>query len=248
MSADVGASSLVAAGGGSSSATTGAITTNVSASSFLIFVIWYIGPGSAGLVGTVSDTINGSASGNTYTQIGTDASFGGLITVQLFKCENGNGGVNHVAATSVVAGSSPLLGLIEVTGAALSSAVDQVSSPLWNDDVASPFTANAITITQASELILAFTSTGTVSGTEVLTWGGSGGTFVQVQAEGDAARVTGAVAKLLVSAIATYNVSFTSAGAGTTECQTALVSFKSASGGSTPVDEDGDFFQFIQAA
>lgn len=225
MTISVGQSGIGANPLGAGPNSTGAVNTSATGSTFVILQAWYVGAGSSGATPVISDTINGVASGNTYSQIGTTlvGAFGGNTSAQIFECVNGNGGTNHVATSTYTGTGAVLTILVEILGGALTSILDQLSSPLWNDDVASPFTANAITPAQANELVLAFALTGTNSGTETLTWGNG---FTQVEAEGDANLVTGAIAQLVINAIAPTNVSYTSAGAGTTECLTALVSFK----------------------
>lgn len=206
-----------------------AVTTSVSGSSFVIFQLWE----SAQATPTISDTINGSASGNTYTQIGTTltGAIGGFESASAFLCTNGNGGVNHVATSTFTGTNIVSTFLVEITGGVLTSLTDQISSPQWNDDVSSPFTSNAITTTQANELILALALTAAASGTETLTWGGAPSSFTQVQAVSDGSNsLTGGVAKLVVSSTGSVNSSFTSAGAGTTEAITMIVSFKAAAG------------------
>lgn len=225
MTIAVGQSTFVAVTGTTPFSTTG-ITTSVSGSSFVVFLCW------TGNTPTLSDTINGVASGNSWTQISATLTgyAGGLAA--LFYCQNGNGGVNHVFTSTWLGGPEQTFILpVEITGGDLSSVLDQVSSPQWNDDTSSPFTANAITPAQANELVLAFTLSLSSSGTETPTFGSG---FSQVQYAADANHLTGGVAQLVISAIASTNISYTLSGAGSTESVTCLVSFKAAAGGGSP--------------
>lgn len=222
MTIGVGQSAVSAVLGTSPSSTAG-INTNVSGSTFVVLLCW------TGNTPTLSDTINGSVSGNTWTQIGaTLAGYAGGLAA-IFYCQNGNGGTSHVFTSTWLGGPEQMFILpVEITGGDLTSVLDQISSPQWNDDTSSPFTANAITPAQANELVLAFCLSVSNSGTETPTFGAG---FSQVQYAGDANHITGGIAKLVISAIASTNISYTLSGAGSTESATALVSFKAPAGG-----------------
>lgn len=213
---------LANANGASPLSTSSGITTKTTGSSFFVFIVWL----SSAATPVLSDTINGSSSGNTWTQIGSTLSggFGGAVSSKVMYCQDGNGGTNHIATATWTGGSSAVfLGFLEVVNGATSGILDQISSPFWNDDTSSPFTSNSVSPTQAVELLLAFTITGTTSGFETLTWGNG---FAQIVGDGDASIITGAIADLTTSATGAVSSTFTSSGAGTTESITALISLE----------------------
>lgn len=194
--------------------TTPSITTSASGSSFLLCLILAVG-----LAPTISDSKS-----NTYTLVGTTSTsiFGEIISMYLST--NGTGGSGHTASASWTGSGLGDLYLIEITGGATSGLLDQISSPQWNDDSSSPFTTNATgTLSQANELAVAFTATGTNSGTETLTWGNG---FTQIDADGNSSGATGGTAFLVTSATTPVVASFTSAGAGTTEAVSMVATFK----------------------
>lgn len=201
--------------------TSSALTTSASGSSFLIGLIVNAGSPPTGL--SVSDSKS-----NSYSIIGTSSTGFGGSAFALYQCTNGTGGASHTASISWT-GASILPGIFfaEITGAVTSGLVDQISSAQWNDDTATPFTSNATsTTTQADELAVAFTVTGSNSGTEALNWTANG--YTQIDALSNANTVTGGMAYKLLTATGTQQVSFTSSGAGTTECATMLVTLKAA--------------------
>lgn len=199
------------------------INTSASGSSF-IFVVG--ATGTLPTAGQISDTIGGSASGNSWSTVGPALSGFGGGNVQLFACVNGNGGTGHVFTAAWTGPAQDIILLpFEITGGALTGLVDQIST--WNTS-GTPYGGNAITPTQANELVVAICLSLSSSGTEVPTFGSG---FSQVQYAGDANHMTGGVAALVISAIASTNISYTLSGAGSTSASTLLVSFKAAAGG-----------------
>lgn len=204
-----------------------ALNTNASGSTF---VFLFVCTGTLPTAAQISDTVGGVATGNTYSQVGTNFTGFGGGNAAIFYCQNGAGGTNHVfTATWTGAGAQQIMMMpVEITGGALTGILDQTSSSMWNDDTSSPFTANAITPAQAAELVLAFCISVSSSGTEVPTFGSG---FSTVQYQGDANSITGGIAGQVISSISSLNISYTLAGAGSTEAATALISFKAAAGG-----------------
>jgi hypothetical protein len=89
------------------------------------------------------------------------------------------------------------------------------------------------TTVQADEVVLAYCSTLSASGTEVFNWSANSFTAtgdVQNNANTDQ---TGDSAYRIVSATGSYQASFTSSGAGTTAAIVFIVTYKGASGGTT---------------
>lgn len=203
------------------SGSTAGITTAASGSSFLVYV-------STDLNATVS-SIQDSKS-NSYSQVGTTLTnfLGFGVNACVYLCTNGTGGSGHTATANLSASADGEIYFVEILNGATASIVDALSSAFWNDDSATPFTSNNVVTANATDLLLAFTITGSSSGTETLTWGNS---FTQVVADGSALRFTGGIAKRLVTSTGTYTSSFTAAGAGTTEAATAVIALKDGSGG-----------------
>lgn len=217
---DVGQFSAGAFGNGTTLSTTG-INTTASGSSFVIFIM-----DDAATSRAASDN-----KGNTYSQVGTTLTnfLGFGVQASEYLCTNCTGGTGHTATATLSNTANAEVYLIEITGGATSSLVDALSSGFWNDDSATPFTSNNVVTSNANDLLLAFTLTnGSSAGPEVLTWGNS---FTQVVSDGNTLHFTSGIAKRVVSSTGTYNSSYTSAGAGTTEAATAVISFKAASGG-----------------
>ncbi len=221
MTIDVGQASAPAFNNASPATTVG-INTAATGSSFLIFVAY------SATTMTVSDNKGNTAN---YVQVGSSLiNFLGLaVDAAIYLCTNGTGGSGHTASATMTGGASIAdIYLIEITGGALASLVDAISSAFWNDSTVSPYASNVAATAHAIDLLLGFTVTASVSGTESITWLNS---FTQVSADGNSAQFTGGIAKRVVSSTGNYSVSFTSSGAGTTEAATALIALKDASGG-----------------
>lgn len=124
-----------------------AISTNATGSAFFMFVIGFGG----GLTFSVSDNQGNTAN---YVQQGTtsnDSADG--ISTAAFLCVNGAGGSNHIFSASASASVGGLnLYALEITGAATSSAVDQVNG--CNTGFLGNPGSNSVTTTQAADLIL----------------------------------------------------------------------------------------------
>ncbi len=194
-----------------------AISSAATGSSFLVFV---------STDGTQTVTSVTDNKGNTpYAIVGSTLSnfLGAGVSAVIYLFTNGVGGSGHTATANLTGSADAEVYLLEVVGGVTASLVDALSSAFWNDDSATPFTSNNVVTTNATDLLLAFTITGSTSGTETLTWSNS---FSQVVADGNSAHFTTAIAKQIVSTTGTYNSSFTSSGAGTTECATAVIALK----------------------
>lgn len=129
---------------------TTAMNTAVSGSSFIAIVIMDT---SDGVTFDVSDTIDGAASGNTWTLIDSINTIVGSRS-HIYKCENGNGGTNHVFSISVSPTVYQSIVLLEIEGAA-SACVDQVDG--WQQDPYSSTNyvqSGPVTTTQAIELLI----------------------------------------------------------------------------------------------
>lgn len=223
MTIDTGAVATPAFTTSGTAPTTG-ITTNVSGSSFLIFVCH-----DAATTGSASDTVGGVATGNVYTAV--PSTFGGFSTLDIFLCTNGVGGANHVFIGATAGGGLDVQTYaVELLSADLTAAlVDAISSPNWKDDIhndTTPYTSNAVAA-NAGDLLLGFISTFTNAGAESLNWG----TFAQVVADGNVLHFSGGIGKLLAGSTTSFSLSVTSSGGGTTEAASCIIAFKPAGAG-----------------
>jgi len=135
-------------------------TSQVSGSSFIV-----VASTSAGTLATVSDTVNGSSTGNTWT-VPTPTS--GTNPIQevndtpwlwLFLCTNGAGGVNHeVTVNAGTAHTVNCVNFIEIKGGASSNIIDKLASVYENSAQSS--VSCPITLTGSGELALGFIMNG----------------------------------------------------------------------------------------
>lgn len=198
------------------SITTNAINTQSAGSTFVVFVAYTTGP--------TSLTITDNATGNSYTSLATAVDSGVGYSAQPFKAVNANGKSGHTFTVTFNGGNAiGTIWVVELIGVS-TSPVDQV--PAGNFDNASPYTSNTSgTTTQASEVALAMCATGTASGTETITWGGSQ-VFTTIDEQGDTNGATGATAFLNLSATGTVQSSFTASGGGTADAISFVATFK----------------------
>jgi hypothetical protein len=224
MSIAIGGHSINPTAGGTTAASP-AVTTQVSGSTFVLSIGYLTADG---LPTTIADTFL-----NTYTKINTEVDSGTGYSHVSYYCQNGVGGNSHIVTATWAGAGLRLIAFVEITGGAISGILDQ--SPAIFFDNSSPFTSNTTgTTTQANELIYSFTVTGSVSGAETLTWGNS---FIALDDAPDAARITGGNAYLIASSTGTFQSSFTSTGASTTDALTSIYTFKefTNSGPGTPI-------------
>lgn len=228
MTIALGAHVSAATGASGLAITTATRTTAASGSTFSVAVVWFAS-GGVGAAPTVTDSKL-----NTYVQVGA-ALTNGNNRCAIFECVNGTGGTLHTFTATFLANQDVIsIWANEITGALTASPRDQ--APGGNDDTASPYTSLTTgTTAQANEILIAYGFTLSVSGTEVFTWGNS---FVgtgddQTNANAD---FTGTSGTLIVSAIGTYQASFTSTGAGSTEALVFIVSYKDATPGGSSSD------------
>lgn len=203
MAIDVGQSAVNSVSA-SASVATGAITTAASGSSFL-YIVQY-DQSFTSLVDSKGNSI-----GTPILAESSISYFSGLKT-RIYLCTNGTGGASHTATLTQSGSGAANVYLIEVTGGALSSLLDVISTPV--EDNATPFTTNLTgTLSQANELAIAVYAFNTGGGTATATFGNS---FTAVKAVTDAdLYYTSAVGKLVVAATTSIQGSVTlSAGTG----------------------------------
>lgn len=175
---------------------------------------------------------------NTYVKQGSTLAGGGAaaFACEWWLCTNGAGGTAHIA-TAIQSGAQLGIGfLIEVTGGALASLLDQNSGFLG--DGTSPWT-NAVTTTNANDLLIGCGLTGSNSGTETDTWGGTN-VLTMLDQLGNANFFTGCTGKLVVAATGTYTASLTSTSTGvaTTAANMLMIALKAAT--STAASENNN--------
>ncbi len=216
-----------ALGAGATTTTATRTSTGGAGTVFAVFVAWYA-QNAGDEPSAVTGQLNGSSDGNTYTQVGATYAYSvdNLLKCALFECVAGAGGALHTFA--VTFGTAPWatsIWAVELVGGATSSIRDQ--APAGTEDLTSPYTSAAATTTQASELLLTFAATLTLTGTETITWGDS------FASTGDdltdpAAGICGSAATRIVSSTGTYSASFTASGAGTYGALQFLITYKDA--------------------
>lgn len=213
----------------SAAGTSGNFTsTGGSGTVFSMYVGWYGG----GAAPTITDNKGNNAS---WVQVGSTLSLSADTNEKgaLFECVGGTGGSSHTV-TVTFSGTQTVASawLQEWTGLATTSPRDK--APGGNSATASPYTSLSTgTTSQADEVVLAYCSTLSASGTETFNWTANSFTAtgdVQNNANADQ---TGDSAYRIVSATGNYQASFTSSGAGTTAAVVFIVTYKGASSGST---------------
>lgn len=203
-------------------ATTPARTSAATGSVFVVAATWDSGQTFVSLTDSKS---------NTYTEIQSELNASSRRS-RMWYVENGAGGANHTV-TLTLNGSSgfPALFFIELTGMALSGALDQSQR---RGDAATPFTlAAGLTTAEADEILVTFLSAW--NGSNPITFGEGGLPSSTIQEEVDSgATWNGALATDIVSSVAAYNPSWTMDNpAASQEQHVWLVTFKAASGAGT---------------
>lgn len=182
-------------------------------------------------ISSISDTINGSASGNTWTLVRATTGSAGQAAMHVYKCEGGNGGTNHIVQTNGVASDGAHSVYIVEVGDAGATDLD-----VGQIDTASPFTSGATgTTSQANELLLAFIGGDSASGTATHAVSGetpSGGWTIHREVT-DTATWVGAVASRGVTSAGAYEAGFTEVNA--TQAAVVLLTIRQASAGGPTV-------------
>lgn len=197
------------------SPTTGAVTTQVSGSTFVIFVL----TDTSHTIGTPTDSKS-----NSYTAIGSEQAYGSVAPekCRVFYKENGVGGSGHTANSG--AGTFTSIFFLEITGAAASS-FDSGSVAQANDAV-SPYTVTSNTLAQAAELVVATIGFDSIIGGTVFSE--STGFTIQDQEQDGTLGSTGAIATKIVSSTTALTPSFTIAVGNGSETALTIIGFKEA--------------------
>lgn len=205
----IGQTSKGRTGSGTSVGTTGVNTS--SGSTFVVLLAF----NNSTTFTSIADTINGSASGNTWTQIGTEPSISGG-KFRAYYCQNGNGGTNHVVTVTVGAATAITALMVEVTGVVTTSVTDGTSA--FTLDSSSPFTSANVTTANANDVLVAgvMGDSGSNPATHAISSASpSSGWTIQTSTEetNGASFWVGCMATQTVSATGTYNGGFTESGA-----------------------------------
>jgi len=192
-----------------------------------LLVVWFTNAGAAAAPSSVQDNKgNGNA-----TQVGATKQCAGASNLRsaLFEWVGVAGGTGHTWTANFASPQDVIT--IFVVAMTSTNGVVRDSIPAGVATTSSPYTSNTVTPSAPDALLLGFTGTLSSSGTETLTWGSSFTTLGDdvTNANADA---TGGSASRTISVGGTYSVSFTSAGAGTTEAMVWIAAYKdSLSGG-----------------
>lgn len=193
-----GASSEGIAPSSNDSVTTAAVTTNVSGSTFIAAITWDRPTPSVANFESIVDS-----KGNTYTTIGTQASYGPTSDPQarIFICENGVGGSGHtvtVTLTDPPNDMSLTLFFLEVIGGFL----DQEGVATYTTQVG-PYDSTTETTLFKDELLVSVVFQGAGANTTVTE--NTGFTVVQTVTDGATPRFVGGIGWKLAPTIGPYN-------------------------------------------
>ncbi len=172
---------------------------------------------------SISGFVNGVPDGSTYQLIASSSLSDTHAVSNLYYCQGVHGGedYNVVASFSDVQNVVSVF-IVEVLNGRLYELVDRL--PSGRNASSQPFTSNPTGLTrQAREMALAFTGTGSASGTEVFSWLRG---FVPVDVFGDPSNFTGSTAYARLPYAGSYEASFFSSGAGTAEVSIFVVTLR----------------------
>ena len=199
----VGVSSSNLGSAGTTLDTSPAVNTQATGSTGVVGVV-----GDTGFFTSITDTINGAASGNTWTQIETELADGTSANAsRMYYCQNMNGGNNHVFRLNKASGSFACIVFVELTTMLTSGALDQSGRQL---DTASPFDSTSETTLQPNEVLVACSFADDAGSNTYV----AGNSFtIQSQQTNGATSWTGAIATRVVTGTGSYNSTFTRTGA-----------------------------------
>lgn len=154
--------------------------------------------------------------GATWNQIGAEHSPGANFFYRAYYAENITGSQQHTITVSFSAAAFPNICAIEVRCGLATGISD--GTPTSQEDVASPFTAPAITTANANDLLVGLIGSGiaALSGNEVFTPANSFVTVVQ-HVDSNTSGPT-SIAILTVAATGTYNPQWTLGGGASAGC------------------------------
>jgi len=176
---------------------------------------------------SVSDTINGSASGNTWTRVGTALTTGAVVS-NLWRCENANGGTNHRVTVTASSGTMDAAVYFGAISGAATASFDKTAQ---GNATSSPYTGvSTATLSQANELAVV------LAGTDgsATTFSESTGFTVQQQENNSSLYWCSAVSTKITSATTALTPSFTVTGGSGAFVGILIATFKESGGGGGP--------------
>jgi hypothetical protein len=173
--------------------------------------------------GATLDTV-GDNKGNAYTRIGTGVAAPSRL--ELYRCENGNGGAGHTASAEFTGPSFGTIYLIEATG--LLTSGQQFDQTAANQDGSSPYTVTTPTLGQADELIITLMG----SGAAAPTYASSNTTIIDKEENGGAFW-TSVITKAVAASTSAFTPSFTG---GDGNSILIVATFKAAAAGGVTFD------------
>jgi hypothetical protein len=214
------AATLIGARGTTATATvttTGGTSTGGSGSIFQIYVSFDPGV-------TISSVADSKS--NSYSLVGSVVT--GRAKLARYRCVGGTGGASHTATVNFSGNSFAVAHLIEVTGAATSSAADISTSAV---DTASPYTISSGTLAQAAEVVIAAIESG--SGVNGAYSESTGFTILSQESDMESFWIS-AVASKVVASTSSVTPSFTRSGDDDAfDAALVIDSFKEAASGVT---------------
>lgn len=207
------------------------INSQAAASSFVVLVTH----DAAANYSAIADTINGAASGNGWTRIGSAVnSVGGYVDVHAFYVSSGfNGGNTHRFSVTLSASAYWTISVLEITSVNTSTPIS--GTPVFAADAGSPFNSAGVTTTAPNTLLVGLCATD--STTDPATYAAhssaaptsgwtvrSGATYTATGTNWSLSQKTQAV-----TAAGTYQAGWTCAGA--SNSATGLIAFVDDGGG-----------------
>jgi hypothetical protein len=206
--------------GAASVSTTG--VTTIQGSSAVVVVAWSDNQ----TFSSLADTINGGASGNTWTQIGSQQSYSTALMRAYYMSAGFNGGVNHVFTLNLSGATFALILAKSILAPNLSNILTGTESVVF--DAASPYTSDNV-ISNSDGLAVGFCNSN--SNNNPATYAVSGATptsgwtiATDAQYLDGSATWTGSIKTQALGAAGTYNAGWTSTGS--TEAAAGLVIFR----------------------
>lgn len=211
---------------------TAGVTTVTKGSTIVVAMVWVDDKTFV----SFADTIGGSPSGNTWTQLGAEIDSGTGTgdggRMRIYYCQNANGGATHVFTLTTSGLHFGSIWVAEITGA---NAVSFDKSAGLVLDATSPINSGSTaTTTLPAELLIGISLGNNDSGTgaaSIVSSGSSptdGNWSVVIQEVDSAHFFTGGIAKAVVGSTGAYNFSFTEGDA--TSGYAAILTFEEFTG------------------
>lgn len=209
------------------------INSAASGSSFLVVVSWDVGLNFT----SITDLIGGGASGNSFTQIGSEVSnIAGIYDSRSYYVSGGfNGGTNHEFRVALSGTGYWTISVTEITNVDTSTPI--TGTPVFALDASSPFASAGVTTAVANAMLVGFAASDSFSNPATFAADASASPTSGWTLQTGATYTNGSVNYTLgvitqaVTATGTYNSAFTVAGASNNAV--GLIAFRDATGGQT---------------